>query len=217
MRRFAVPEQATFARAHLEETEVLAVLRLRRVTGLAPRDLERLAAVAPAEDAADRDLRRSLGESSQLAPLDRQAKRCDRASSRGRDAPSPGGASCSRSRRCSEEPKSERWFSKKRMTERYFRDAESLRSRRACKEAAGCSALTVRGGSADCCELSPFATAETCVAKMSTHKPTNRAFRIEPPCRRQGRGPPKRGRSCHAKIHRTRTRTSYGVNALQNA
>lgn len=58
-RALAVTEEAALARAHLEQPEVLAVLRRRLDTGLAARDLERLSAVG-AERVADRLLGRAL-------------------------------------------------------------------------------------------------------------------------------------------------------------
>ncbi len=62
VRRLAVSEQATLAPAHLEEAQVLAVPRPRRMARLAPGDLECLTAVTAAEDAADGDFRRCLGQ-----------------------------------------------------------------------------------------------------------------------------------------------------------
>jgi len=78
VRRPPVAEQPPLARSHLEEAEVLAVLRSRRVAGLTPRDSERLTAVAATEDAADCDLRRCVGKSSRLAALERAAQHGDR-------------------------------------------------------------------------------------------------------------------------------------------
>lgn len=55
-RSLAVPEQAPFARPHLEEAQVLTVLGVGREARLAPRDPESLPAI-PAEDMADRPSR----------------------------------------------------------------------------------------------------------------------------------------------------------------
>jgi len=56
--RRAMAEELSCETAHLEETEVLAVLSVRLQSRLAPGDVEGLPAI-PLEDVADRDFRRS--------------------------------------------------------------------------------------------------------------------------------------------------------------
>jgi hypothetical protein len=66
VRGSAVTEAAPFGRSHLEETEVLTILRVHVQVRLAPRDADRLAAVV-AEDMADRLTRRRLLQCLQAA------------------------------------------------------------------------------------------------------------------------------------------------------
>jgi len=72
-----VPEESTLARAHLEEPEILAILRSRRMMRLAPRDLQGLIAVASPENATDRDLGWRVGEPPRFATLQRAPERDD--------------------------------------------------------------------------------------------------------------------------------------------
>jgi len=67
VRGVSVPEEPPFARAHLEETQVLAVACRRRQARLAPRDVDCLVGVPP-EDRPDRDPRRGLRQPASLSP-----------------------------------------------------------------------------------------------------------------------------------------------------
>jgi hypothetical protein len=72
-----VSEQAPLVRPHLEETEVLSVLRGRRQPGLAPGDRDGLIAVA-VEDLADRSPRRHRCASPSVSRVGCATKRRDR-------------------------------------------------------------------------------------------------------------------------------------------
>jgi hypothetical protein len=73
----SVPEKTTFLRAHLEEAEILAVLRVGLEARLAPRHSKRLLAVLP-EHLADGPARRSRCSSSRLALVEESPYRRDR-------------------------------------------------------------------------------------------------------------------------------------------
>ena len=206
--RRAVAEQLALVRAHLEEPEVLAVLRPRAQARLAPGDVRppasstcRRRGRSPASGSCAARRRASRARSpSERRAIDLSALReALRRVARG---------SCLASARCSPEERSWRLLSKNRIVPRYLR-AFARASLEPLVESQGLP-LLLRDLGRGLGRGRRFRL-RRCRSGLShetnANRPTSRALKRLPPGRGQGRGRPRRPLVSLDRAHGTRTRT----------